>query len=100
MEAKSRIGGRTYSVPLGEYRADLGASFIHGIGPGADDVSEWDEKYNPVYELIYDNGIETLLAWKEDGDQKENFIWYNQVKWTRDKIEPYEDELLAWLDEG
>ena len=63
-------------------------------------MSEWEGLYNPVYELLYDNEIETLLAWKSDEEQTENFIFSNQVKWTRDKIEPYEDALFSHLDEG
>ena len=39
LEAKDRIGGRTYSVEFGDIRADFGASFIHGIGPGAGSLS-------------------------------------------------------------
>jgi len=27
----------------------MGASWIHGIGKGAGDLSEWNRKYNPIY---------------------------------------------------
>lgn len=56
LEAGSRIGGRIYSVDVGpNYTTDLGASFIHGIGPSAGDLEDWKEMYNPLYEIVYDN---------------------------------------------
>lgn len=53
LEARDRIGGRMHSVPMGGSGAvvDLGASWIHGIGKGADGDTKgkWKNQWNPVY---------------------------------------------------
>ena len=56
----------------------MGASFIHGIGPGVDGLSDWDDTYNPVYELVNDNNIQTSFAFESIEDLRENFIWYDR----------------------
>ena len=38
LEANNRIGGRIKTVAIGDSTTDLGASWIHGIGPGAPDL--------------------------------------------------------------
>lgn len=37
LEARNRLGGRIYR----EDGKDLGASWIHGLGPGAEDDEKW-----------------------------------------------------------
>ena len=37
VEGRERIGGRIYSVGMGEAIVDLGASWIHGVGKGVDE---------------------------------------------------------------
>jgi polyamine oxidase len=57
LEARTRVGGRTHSVPLGEgFQADLGASWIHGITE------------NPIAALAEELGIGTLPTDKDDHD--------------------------------
>lgn len=34
LEAQSEIGGRTKTEKVGDREIDLGATMIHGIGPG------------------------------------------------------------------
>ena len=52
LEGRDRIGGRIHSAPFGNDIIDLGASWIHGIGPGTEiDDPEYDENYNPIYEI-------------------------------------------------
>ena len=43
LESRDRKGGRILSETMTESGiiADLGASWIHGIGPGAGDLEEW-----------------------------------------------------------
>lgn len=51
LEANSRVGGRTITEKVGEREIDLGATMIHGIGPG-DDLNVYPGRYNPVYEIV------------------------------------------------
>ena len=52
LEGRDRIGGRIYTAPIGDNVIDLGASWIHGIGPGTeDDDPNYDANYNPIYEI-------------------------------------------------
>ncbi len=41
LEARDRMGGRVDTKQMGDYKVDLGASWIHGIGPGCGDSEEW-----------------------------------------------------------
>jgi phytoene dehydrogenase-like protein len=43
LEARNRLGGRIESVDMGPYKIDMGASWIHGIGPGCGEIEEWKE---------------------------------------------------------
>ena len=52
LEANDRIGGRIKSEKIDNTVMDLGASWIHGIGPGAADLSEWEGKLNPLWEFV------------------------------------------------
>ena len=54
IEARDRIGGRIHTGRLGEDKlpVDLGASWIHGVGPDKiepDGKGMWKGQYNPVY---------------------------------------------------
>jgi phytoene dehydrogenase-like protein len=70
LEARDRIGGRVHTVDFGEGSVtDLGASWIHGLGPGAGDFEAWRGQLNPVYALAVANGIETVKSWEDDRDQ-------------------------------
>lgn len=42
LEARNRIGGRVNSITAADgSNIDLGASWIHGLGPGANDEEKW-----------------------------------------------------------
>ena len=41
IEARNRLGGRIESVYMGPNKVDMGASWIHGIGPGCGEIEEW-----------------------------------------------------------
>ena len=57
LEGRNRIGGRILTTSVGTHTVDLGASWIHGIGKGAEGTREWKNKYNPIYQLTLDNNI-------------------------------------------
>lgn len=50
IEASSRFGGRINTVDFGSYKADFGASWIHGING------------NPLYKLANEHGISTKMT--------------------------------------
>jgi hypothetical protein len=46
IEARDRVGGRVHTVPFGydddkTIVTDLGAAWIHGLGPGAYGMPNW-----------------------------------------------------------
>ena len=45
---------------------DLGASWVHGLGPGAEDNVKWDNQLNPIYKIMQENGIATIPTWSGD----------------------------------
>ena len=76
IEARNRLGGRVNTDNLGEYKVDLGASWIHGIGPGCGEEEEWENKENPIYTIAKENGIETVPTWKDEDESKNNYYWF------------------------
>jgi phytoene dehydrogenase-like protein len=48
-EARERTGGRVNTVPFDDTMADLGGSWIHGLGPGAFGKETWIGQLNPLY---------------------------------------------------
>ena len=76
LEAKDRIGGRVQTISIGDHLVDMGASWIHGIGPGAGGIERWVGKPNPIYELVKSNNIKTVVAWKNESTAKINFYDY------------------------
>ena len=62
LEARDRLGGRVHTKD-GE---DLGASWVHGLGPGAEDNLKWESQLNPIYKIMQDNGISTTPTWSGD----------------------------------
>ena len=79
LEASDRIGGRVKTVPLGTGGnvIDLGASWIHGIGPGFDDD---EDKENPIYTITKENSITTVKTWLNEDEAKREQFWYNGTK--------------------
>ncbi|CDW87858.1 amine oxidase [Stylonychia lemnae] len=78
LESQDRVGGRIYSQNLNdEVTVELGASWIHGIGPGANDIPEWRDKMNPLYELSTKYNIKTAKTFNDmyETDQQKIF-WY------------------------
>ena len=40
IEARDRLGGRIFTDTVGANKVDLGAAWIHGIGPGCGEIEE------------------------------------------------------------
>ncbi len=93
LEARDRVGGRIETVDMGEYRVDMGASWIHGIGPGCGEIEEWDGQQNPIYKLAIENAIETVATWKDEGEAETKYYWYKQQQ------EEFDDEKIDKLTE-
>jgi monoamine oxidase len=75
LEARDRIGGRIHTIEQGGNKLDLGAQWIHGIGPNAGDHPRWEGKLNPIYQLVLDNGIKTVPTWEGDLPEKVGLYW-------------------------
>ena len=101
IEAQERKGGRVYTTTLGDNKVDLGASWIHGIGPGAGSLSRWDGINNPIYNIAKISGIKTVATWKDEDDAEESFYWYKSPNSALDAEVVYDltDEIEDWVDE-
>lgn len=77
LEARNRVGGRVHSIEFGSEQIlmDLGASWIHGLGPGAWGDKSWDGKLNPIYQLAQDLNIKTTKCWDLE-DRKQVMAWW------------------------
>jgi polyamine oxidase len=63
LEARNRIGGRINTDTMGTNKVDMGASWIHGIGPGLGDNPDYNKKNNPIYDIAKNNNITTVPTW-------------------------------------
>lgn len=91
LEARDRIGGRTWTADIGGGRADLGAAWLHGTeeNPVADFMDAHDLRYVPdelPWTVLYDAGAGRAL-----GDDA----------WTAmdDAVDGFEDALSDQVDE-
>ncbi|CDW91771.1 amine oxidase [Stylonychia lemnae] len=84
LEGRDRLGGRIFTSQVGDLTIDMGASWIHGIGKGADGLKEWENKYNPLYQVTLDNKITTLATWQDEGDTESLYFWYKGGETTYD----------------
>lgn len=80
IEARDRIGGRINTDVMGStgggIKVDMGASWIHGIGPGAGDLDRFEGKMNPIYKIARDNQINTVATWVDEDDTVEKSYWW------------------------
>jgi len=65
LEARNRTGGRINTENMGTTKVDMGASWIHGIGPGLGDDPSYKGKMNPIYTIAQDNKISTVQTWAD-----------------------------------
>lgn len=101
LEARDRTGGRIYTKSQGDYVVDVGASWIHGIGPGAGDLKRWDGKKNPIYSIAKKYGIETVPTWENDEEAELSFYWYKSpgTSFDENKVYTLIEEIEAYLEE-
>ena len=57
-------------------KVDMGASWIHGLGPGAGDLEEFKGKENPIYTIAKANKITTLQTWANVDNVEESSYWW------------------------
>ena len=80
IEARDRIGGRintdVMGTTAGGIKVDMGASWIHGIGPGAGDLEKFEGKMNPIYTIARDNQINTVPTWVNEDNTVEKTYWW------------------------
>jgi monoamine oxidase len=95
LEARDRIGGRIHTVELGGNKIDLGAQWIHGIGPNAGDHPRWEGKLNPIYQFVRDNGIKTVPTSKGDKPDTVALYWskYPGKQIDKEVFEDFESRL-------
>jgi phytoene dehydrogenase-like protein len=83
LEARNRVGGRINTEVMGTtgggIRVDMGASWIHGIGPGAGEMPEYRNMENPIYTLAYQNNISTVPTWYSESETIEKTYWWKGI---------------------
>ena len=57
-------------------KVDMGASWIHGIGPGAGDLDEYKTMENPLYSIAKANNITTKMTWSDSEQAEESSYWW------------------------
>ena len=65
LEARNRTGGRINTETMGSTKVDMGASWIHGIGPGLGNDPKYLGKNNPIYTIAQDSKIATYQTWAD-----------------------------------
>jgi monoamine oxidase len=65
LEARNRTGGRINTENMGANKVDMGASWIHGIGPGLGEDPKYQGKFNPIYTIAQDSKIATYQTWAD-----------------------------------
>jgi monoamine oxidase len=78
LEARGRLGGRLNTEVMGasNIKVDMGASWIHGIGPGAGDLEEYKDMENPLYTIAKANKISTIATWVDEEAVEEKSYWW------------------------
>jgi monoamine oxidase len=100
IEARDRLGGRVNTQDLGPYKVDLGASWIHGIGPGCGDDEEWENKENPIYTIAKENGIENIPTWRDEDESKNKFYWFKnqEQELDEDRVDKLNEEIEGFIE--
>jgi monoamine oxidase len=101
LEARDRTGGRIYTKDQGDNVVDMGASWIHGIGPSAGELDRFDGKMNPIYVIAEEFDIETVSTWEDEEDAEESFYWYQSpdTDFDGDRVDDLIDEIETYLEE-
>jgi len=101
LEARNRTGGRISTDTMGTNKVDMGASWIHGIGPGLGDDPKWKGKNNPIYTIAQDSNIATYQTWADQDVVEENIYWWKgaAVPLDQDKVSSLSPKIRSWVKE-
>lgn len=101
LEARNRTGGRINTDTMGTNKVDMGASWIHGIGPGLGDDPKWKDKNNPIYTIAQDSKIATYQTWADQDKVEENIYWWKgaAVPFDQDKVSSLSPKIRSWVKE-
>ena len=79
----------------------MGASWIHGIGPGCGDDEEWTNKENPIYTIAKENGIATVKTWDNEDDANSKYYWWKgpEEEPDEEKIEKIQEQITNLIEE-
>jgi hypothetical protein len=61
---------------MGGLTIDMGASWIHGIGPGVGGLSSYDGVMNPIYTIAKQSNISTVSTWNSPSNTTETYYWW------------------------
>jgi monoamine oxidase len=100
LEARDRIGGRISTIELGDNKLDMGASWIHGIGPNMEKIKKYKGRLNPIFSIAKENNLQTIPTWADEEKTKISYYWYKlrgrqiQAGLIDDYIDRIEEYLL------
>jgi hypothetical protein len=60
----------------GGIKVDMGASWIHGIGPGAGELKQYNNIENPIYTIAKENKITTVATWLDSDNVFSKAYWW------------------------
>ncbi len=85
---------------MGTTKVDMGASWIHGIGPGLGDDPKYKKKLNPIYQIAQDNKIATVQTWADEEDTEDKVYWWkgSSVPLDQEKFETLSDKIEKWVE--
>jgi len=105
IEARDRIGGRISTELLGTtnggVKVDMGASWIHGIGPGAGEIKAYKGKENPIYKIAKENKISTVPTWLDpDSVQSKSYWWQSPTTaLSQTRVDSLTEKITDFLDD-
>ena len=76
LEARDRIGGRISTISAGDHKFDMGASWIHGIGPNMEKIKSFKGKLNPIFSIALENNLHTMPTWDDEESSKISYYWH------------------------
>ena len=99
LEARNRTGGRINTDTMGTTKVDMGASWIHGIGPGLGDDPKYTGKNNPIYTIAQDNKITTVQTWADQDVVEDKIYWWkgSAVPLDQDRLSTMSSKIRSWV---
>ena len=66
----------------GGTEVDMGASWIHGIGPGAGSLNQYNNMENPIFTIAKENNISTVATWQDEDYSISKAYWWKSTTST------------------